>query len=145
MDYDKYANELLEYLVMNEQQGRIIQHNISEVAKGEVAVLMYLVNEKDGASAHEISQRFQINTSRVAAILNNLCRKGYVTRVSDELDKRKIHVYITDNGRDYCLKRHYAVLSHVTNLLEKLGEKDAKEYVRIMKKIIEIVKHIDKE
>lgn len=144
MTYEKYARELLECLVMNEQQGRIIQYNISEIAKGEIAVLMYLMDEKDGASAYEISQRFHINTSRVAAILNNLCRKGYVTRKTDDIDKRKIHVYITKQGRLFSTQRHHEVLSRVTIMLEKLGENDAKEYIRIMQRMLEIVKEIDK-
>ena len=94
MEFQNYANELIEYLIIGEQRGRLIQYNISEIAKGEIAVLMYLLKEKDGANAYEISRRFDINTSRVAAILNSLCRKEYVKRMSDADDKRKIHVYI---------------------------------------------------
>ena len=143
MEFQNYANELIEYLIIGEQRGRLIQYNISEIAKGEIAVLMYLLKEKDGANAYEISRRFDINTSRVAAILNSLCRKEYVKRMSDADDKRKIHVYTTPKGQSFCLQRYNDVLSHVTRMLSELGEKDAKEYVRIMKKITDIFKEMD--
>jgi len=132
MEFQNYANELIEYLIIGEQRGRLIQYNISEIAKGEIAVLMYLLKEKDGANAYEISRRFDINTSRVA-----------VKRMSDADDKRKIHVYITPKGQSFCLQRYNDVLSHVTRMLSELGEKDAKEYVRIMKKITDIFKEMD--
>ena len=40
MEFQNYANELIEYLIIGEQRGRLIQYNISEIAKGEIAVLM---------------------------------------------------------------------------------------------------------
>ena len=80
MDYQKYAKELLDYLIIGERIGYIIQGNISEIAKGELAVLIYLIDENNGSNARNISQRFDINTSRVAAILNNLSKKGFIER-----------------------------------------------------------------
>ncbi len=34
MEFQNYANELIEYLIIGEQRGRLIQYNISEIAKG---------------------------------------------------------------------------------------------------------------
>lgn len=135
MDYQKYAKELLDYLIIGERIGYIIQGNISEIAKGELAVLIYLIDENNGANARNISQRFDINTSRVAAILNTLSKKGYIERKSDASDKRKICVYITEKGRKYAEERRQCILEHVCHMLEELGEEDAKEHIRIMKKI----------
>ena len=135
MDYQKYVKELLDYLIIGERIGYIIQGNISEIAKGELAVLIYLIDENNGSNARNISQRFDINTSRVAAILNNLSKKGFIERRSDSNDKRKICVYITDKGRQYGEERRRYILEHVCRMLEKLGEKDAREHIRIMKKI----------
>lgn len=147
MDYQEWARELLNYLIIGERIGHIIQGNIAEIAKGELAVLIYLLDENDGASASEISQRFDINTSRVAAILNALSKKEYIERKSDPCDKRRIHVYITSKGRQYGEERRKDILEHVRRMLEQLGEEDAREHIRIMKKISNIsqnfIKHID--
>lgn len=143
MDYQECAKELLNYLIIGERIGHIIQGNITEIAKGELAVLVYLLDENDGASASEISQRFDVNTSRVAAILNALSKKKYIERKGDPIDKRKIHVYITPQGRQYGEERRKDILEHVCGMLEQLGEEDAREHIRIMKKISNIfLEHI---
>lgn len=134
MDYEKYADEILSYIVANVQKQQTIQNDIWEISKGELALLLYLLEENNGALPKEISLRFDINTSRVAAILNSLCKKGYVTRVTDPKDKRKIHVYITDNGSRFAVERKRKILNHVKDMLMKLGEKDSAEYLRIVKK-----------
>ena len=139
------AKELLNYLIIGERIGHIIQGNVAEIAKGELAVLIYLIDEKDGASAIEISQRFQINTSRVAAILKTLSKKVYIERKSDPKDKRKIQVYITDKGKQYGQQRREDILNHIDQMLEMLGEEDAKEHLRIMKRIAYIYQSSSKD
>lgn len=145
MDYQILANELLKYRVVDERLGKILQNSVTEIARGELAVLLYLIDEKNGACALDISQHFDINTSRVAAILNSLSKKQFIERQSDIIDKRKIHVYITELGKDYAMKHRNQITSHMAMMLERLGEDDAKEYLRIMKKVTQIMSEMEKE
>lgn len=138
MDYSKDAEELLEYLIINERVRYMIQGNIAEIAKGELAVLMYLINEKNGANAIEISQKFKINTSRVAAILNGLSKKEYIERKIDPKDKRKIQVFYTNKGFKFAKNKREDILKQVAKMLEMLGEEDAREYTRITKRIVDL-------
>ncbi|MFR7592164.1 MAG: MarR family winged helix-turn-helix transcriptional regulator [Longibaculum sp.] len=140
MDYQEYAKELIDYMGANEKTGKIVQYNISEIKRGEVAVLLFLIDEKNGASAGEISHKLDVNTSRVAAILNSLSRKGYIKRMGDDNDKRKIRVYITESGETFAKERRNEIIGHVSEMLKMLGEKDTQEYIRICKKISNFVK-----
>lgn len=139
MDYSKGAEELLKYLIESERNGYIIQGNISEIAKGEIAVINFLRVEGDGVTPARISQEFNINTSRVAAILNSLSKKGYIERKANPNDKRKTNVYITDQGREYGKCKRDDILEKLSRTLELLGDDDAKEYIRIMGKIKNII------
>lgn len=96
---------------------------------------MYLMNEEDGVCASVISRFFKINTSRVAAILNSLSKKGMVQRQADSNDKRKIHIYLTEEGQAYTKQKVEILLSYMSEVLRYLGENDAREYIRIMKKM----------
>lgn len=145
MDYKQLASELIEYLIMKEQRGRMIHKKLSEVAKGEIAVLIFLLQENKDVNAYEISQHFEVNTSRVAAILNSLCKKGYIIRNVDEQDKRKVKVIITEQGREFCMERYNETVLHLSELLEKLGADDTIEYIRMTKKIAMIVEDMKKE
>jgi Transcriptional regulators len=138
--YEEYVKELMKCMIKNE---KIINQNVTDIARGEMATLVYLIEEKDGAYASDISEQFQINTSRVAAILNSLSRKKYIQRVKDEKDQRKTHVYITESGRDYALNKKKEAHHQLMKILKELGEEDMKEYLRIMKRIVEISSHID--
>ena len=55
MDYRKYARELIGYMIENEQAFKFCHRDISEIARGECAVLIYLM-DGDGVNASEISK-----------------------------------------------------------------------------------------
>lgn len=141
MDYQKYARELIGYMIENEQSFKFCHGDISEIARGEGAVLIYLMGG-DGVCASEISQRFDINTSRVAAVLNTLSKKGFIKREEDPLDKRKIRVFITDKGKAFAYERKKEIESYFVTLLEHLGDEDTKEYLRLSGKINQIIKDL---
>lgn len=135
MEYQKQANELMNYIFVTERNRQSLLNVLSEISKGEMAVLMYLMNEEDGVCANVISRFFNINTSRVAAILNSLSKKGMIERQVDVRDKRKIHIYLTEEGKVYTKQKIEILISYMSEVLRYLGEDDAKEYVRIMKKM----------
>lgn len=135
MVYQKQARELMNYIILTERNRQSLLNVLSEVSKGEMAVLMYLMNEEDGVCASVISRFFKINTSRVAAILNSLSKKGMVQRQADSNDKRKIHIYLTEEGKVYTKQKVEILLSYMSDVLQYLGEDDAREYIRIMKKM----------
>ena len=137
MVYRDAANKLLDYIFITERNRQHILSMVSQISKGEVAVLIYLSDIKDGAYASELSTYLDINTSRVAAILNSLCKKGYIKRVYDTHDRRKVHVYLTDEGKTFTNQKRELITTHVVEILEYLGEDDANEYIRIMKKMSE--------
>ena len=136
MVYQKQARELMNYIILTERNRQSLLNVLSEVSKGEMAVLMYLMNEEDGVCASVISRFFKINTSRVAAILNSLSKKGMVQRQADSNDKRKIHIYLTEEGQAYTKQKVEILLSYMSEVLRYLGENDAREYIRIMKKCL---------
>ncbi len=138
IDYEKYAEELLNCRVAGERNSRMLQSNIAEAARGELPVLLYLVEGKNGACAGDISEQLGVNTSRVASILNSLCKKGYVVRTPDPADKRKIQVFVTEKGRLFATERREETVRRLSELLKLLGEKDALEYVRILKRVAEL-------
>ena len=75
MEYHKYAKELIGCMVENQQNFKFCHHDVSEIARGEGAVLIYLMDGHEGANASEISQQFDINSSRVAGSINALSKK----------------------------------------------------------------------
>ncbi|MCD7950643.1 MAG: transcriptional regulator [Erysipelotrichaceae bacterium] len=141
MNYQEMTKELLQYMADYDTPSRVLQQNMFECTRGELGVLIYLIEEKDGAHARDISQKLNVNTSRVAALLNTLSNKGYIVRCPDENDKRKIKVFITNDGRAYADARRDEVEKYMSHLLYELGEEDAMNFIRIIKRITHIMQN----
>ena len=108
---------------------------ISDMTQGESAVLSYLLVEHNGATAGELTDAFGVGTSRTAALLNTLEKKGYAIRRPDPCDRRRVLVYITEEGRRVAEVKYREAIAGVAESLSRLGEEDATELTRIMRKV----------
>jgi MarR family transcriptional regulator, organic hydroperoxide resistance regulator len=137
MDYKALANELVSNMTKSPKMP--FQKKVDDLSQGEKRILGYLTFFKDGgASSGELSEKLFLSTPRVASALNSLSKKGFIERNKDEDDKRIVIVTITESGRSFMMEEHEEALSMLEKTLEKLGEKDALEFVRILKRITEI-------
>ncbi|MFJ5760867.1 MarR family winged helix-turn-helix transcriptional regulator [Neobacillus sp. NPDC093182] len=136
MDYRALANELLSNMTKNPKMQ--FQKKVDDLSNGEKRILGHLVIWKKGVTSGEISEKLVMSTPRVASALNSLSKKGFIERHRDEHDKRIVIVTITEAGHSFVMEEYEEALSMLEKTLQKLGEKDAKEFVRILKRITEI-------
>lgn len=112
---------------------------IQELSQGEMAVLGYFVFEKDEATPTELSVRFSISTARIANTLNSLEKKGYIERIHDSVDRRKVIVHITQAGIDIFKTKENEAAEDFSKMLDYLGEKDSKEFLRLLKRVTDFM------
>lgn len=142
MDRESMAKEVLRYMKIVEKGPA---KEISAVSRGEMAMLDFLVTEQTVTTPTELSVRLALSTARVANTLNSLERKGYVERIHDVVDRRKVLVHATDTGKAFFLKEEKKALAHVKEIFEDLGEKDSMELVRLLKKVRLLMEHKNSE
>jgi DNA-binding MarR family transcriptional regulator len=111
---------------------------VDDLSLGERKILGYLTFGKNGVTSGVLSEHLHLSTPRVASALNSLSKKGYIERNKDNQDKRMVIVTITESGKDFVREEHEEALGTLEQILHKLGEQDAKEFVRIVKRIKEI-------
>lgn len=133
MDYRALAADLLSHIAF--QKTPTEEH--SQLSSGEQGILHYLHFVKNGAFAGEISHDVGISTGRTAIALKSLEKKGLVERGGAEKDRRRVIVRITKAGIEAAEGLRNHVLCATEEMLRMLGESDAREYVRIVKRIIE--------
>jgi DNA-binding MarR family transcriptional regulator len=102
--YRVYSIEL-----MKELQSR----GFNDLRASFLEILMYL-SENDGPSIKMIGKACGLKKQTMTSHLNELERRGYITRSHSEHDKREQLVYLTDYGEKFKLN-----LLQVTNDLEK--------------------------
>lgn len=133
MDYEKLALEFME--IMHQMRKQKTQKQISDSVHGEHFVLFYISQHEGNVVPSEISNEMEISSARVAAALNSLEGKGLITRQIDVEDRRRILVNLTDAGREQVKQHNQTVMNITTNMLKYLGEHDAGEFLRIMKRL----------
>jgi len=135
VDFEQMAQEYLETMYY---MRKINSHKeIHDSVHGENFVLLFISQRGGKVIPSDISNEMGISTARVAAALNSLEKKGLIIRRIDAEDRRRILIDLTDSGMEQ-VKNHYSmVLNMVKNMLHFLGEKDAKEFIRIMKRLAE--------
>lgn len=135
MDYASLALEFME--TMNRLRKRNGQKKLNDSMHGEAFVLHYISLHEGNVIPSEISNEMGISSARIAATLNSLESKGMITRMIDVSDRRRILVELTSSGREQVDKHFQEIMKFTTDMLCFLGENDAKEYVRIMRRLAE--------
>ena len=132
--------ELTEELVrlLDEYPREARDYRFSSTLRGEMAVMRLLHSgAKQKMTAGELSSRLGMTTSRVAAVLGSLEKKGLLERENDEVDRRRVLVSLTQAGDALCEKRRQHFMKKILMLLSMLGD-DAPEFVRLLGRVFEI-------
>lgn len=131
MDYKELAIELFHSIASSQSPPPFDEP--MKHSRGEMGILHYLHYIKDGATAGELSEAFSVSTGRIATALKGLEKKGMILRSTDPTDKRKVVVFITEQGKESVCKGYNHAISMTEKMLRKLDEQDAKEFVRLSK------------
>ena len=136
MDYDLLAQEL--FFAMVEAARQPFHRDPAEFARGELNILSCLCSGQGGATSGELGGRVGLGSGRMADALKSLEEKNLIDRSGDAADRRRVIVSITDDGRTLVRDKRTLVLGQLRRTLAGLGEQDAREFVRLMKRIVEL-------
>jgi len=92
----------LEVLRLHYYRTRVLFDEIG-MYPGQPPLLFALYN-KDGLSQSEIAAKLDIKPSTITVMLKRMEKANLVERRQDSLDQRVSRVYITEKGRESCLK-----------------------------------------
>ena len=111
---------------------------VSASMRGEMAVLRQLGESGNALTAGDLSRELRMTTSRIAAVLNSLQKKGMIERGEDAQDRRRVLVRLTAAGSAVCEDRKACVRRRLAAIFERLGMEDTREFMRIMGRVFDI-------
>jgi len=136
MDYKKTAQEIIETMMGFHHT---MPHRVLDGAsEGGRATVIYLIKHDGPVSPMTLAQALHFGPSRVTAVIDRLVETGYVERKTDPGDHRKILFQITDKGRELGHAHYEEAITRISKWLELLGEEDARESLRLLKRIVSI-------
>lgn len=105
-------------------------------AFGQDRILIYLYKENDHILVGDLTNELQMSTGRIANILKELERKGYILRIQQREDKRKYEVCLTKSGENYSRELYADMVANHIALMEQLGETDGEQLLKLSEKVL---------
>ncbi|WP_428379114.1 MarR family winged helix-turn-helix transcriptional regulator [Olsenella sp. Marseille-QA0557] len=129
MDYEAAAKQLIMYS-RGVAKGSI--GTAYGMSMGEDPVLEFLSRQENGMSPSDLAARLGYSRPRMTRILDSLETKGYVVRVQDPHDRRRVIATCTDAGIEHAHDRNTGGVSNLAKSLSKMDEEDVRELLRAL-------------
>lgn len=136
MVYEELAVRLLE--ITRPRGKRPPLDHMKEQERGGDILLRYLYDSGGSATPRGLAEAFEVSSARITILLGMLEREGFLLRACDPRDRRRIIITITPEGEDHILRKETEIRRNVAAILERLGEKDARQMVRLAARLVEI-------
>ena len=89
------------------------QLNKTSGLTGPQLLIMQEVAHTDGITASRIAQNVNLSPATVTNILDRIESRNLVTRVRSQMDKRRVSLYLTEQGKDFRGQIHAALLGKI--------------------------------
>ena len=142
--YVELSHELFEQLA---RMRRGMHPSARNSMRGEMAVIRALhladVAGEADPTPSQIAECSHLRPARVAHVLRALDDKGWSSRSHDTQDRRRVTVTLTEQGETERARRRAEFDRRGAEFLRELGEQDAREALRILKRCNEILSKQD--
>jgi DNA-binding MarR family transcriptional regulator len=123
-------------LVLQQARKQMSVEDVARVGDAQLFVL-HVLSHDGQMTAGDLASRCHVADPTMSKTLNHLEANGLITRQIDKNDRRRILVSLTPEGETIAKEHEQEVVKNVSQMLERLGEHDAKEYVRIVSRLAE--------
>lgn len=135
-DFHELGRQLFtEFGSMHQRISRFTDQALS----GEMAVMRALLLAGGSLTPSELADRAWVSSARIANILRALETKGWIEREHSKTDRRRVHVTVTDKGRQDLEIKRREFKDRAAAFLEQLGEEDINELVRLLRRTNQII------
>lgn len=136
---DELIEVLRQYYYMKTPLG------LENFMQGEMKVLSYIHYTAGGGEipTGDIVSALDMTGGRVAGILRSLEKKGFISRRTDENDRRRIMVSPTPAGSDYVENGRELLRSRLSAIINAMGSKSAENFIRSMEEFVDACRKAD--
>lgn len=136
---DELIEVLRQYYYMKTPLG------LENFMQGEMKVLSYIHYTAGGGeiATGDIVSALDMTGGRVAGILRSLEKKGFISRRTDENDRRRIMVSPTPAGSDYVENGREQLRSRLSAIINAMGNESAENFIRSMEEFVDACRKAD--
>jgi DNA-binding MarR family transcriptional regulator len=119
--------------------------SVAHKITGPQLACLLAVNEREPATASAVAREVHLSASTVVGILDRLEAKSLVRRERSATDRRVVHVWLTDAGRELIACAPSPLQDRLAEAMDKLPEDELAAMAESLERIVEImeIRHID--
>lgn len=104
------------------------------VRSSEMGMLIYLVKSEEPVTPLKIADFFKVSKPMVTSMIRSLSKKGYITKIPSNVDKRSFALKPTEKAIDLVGRTYQEYYKNLKKLLEGMGEPDYEKLVELIGK-----------
>ena len=121
---DRPINEYLAHLLV--QANRRVNRELSlEGITLEHWRALKIISDRDGVSMRELSEELMQNFPTLTKIIDKMVQEALVYRRPDEVDRRKVRLYMSDKGSAVLQQQNGRLNEHQTRIEDAYGSEEA--------------------
>ena len=110
---------------------------IMEFLQGETRVLLFmLMSKSEEIYPSDLSEALYVTRQRITSILSSLRKKGFIITELSQKDRRRMQVFLTDQGKEYIVAKEEIAEDLIDTLINRLGFDNVKQLSRILGMIV---------
>jgi len=106
-------------------------------------VALTIIGASDGMFPSELAQRMHLSPSTVVGILDRLERKKYINRLRSTEDRRRVHVALTERGRQVIAQAPSPLQDRLADALARLPRREQEEIATALEKVVALMEARD--
>ncbi|WP_427813337.1 MarR family winged helix-turn-helix transcriptional regulator [Enterococcus sp. 22-H-5-01] len=134
MTFAEEAERELMQMMLKNRHGAFSK--IEKSSKGASIVIKVLDRLGEPTNPKYLADTSNLSTARIAAVLNNLEKRGLVIRTMDPDDRRRINVSLTEAGKKVAKSEKQEMRAKIIQVFELMGEEDTKKYLELTAKFV---------
>ena len=127
-------DELLKQLISLSKKHIHLKEDGVTIYPGQPALFRTII-ENEGISQKELASLCYKKPATITTMLQKMEKQGLITRVQDEKDKRKIHLYITEKGRQFDANCEKTMNEFIQKSLEGITQEEVDTILNVLNKI----------
>lgn len=103
--------------------------------KGSHCKILHLIYDHNGKTQHEILKIANITKSTMSEIITEMEKEGYIYKVKDEKDKRRILIFLTPVGEKKAKYITECFNEYCTQFLSDFSEEEIEQFIYLLNKV----------
>lgn len=123
--FNKYGQQLKKQMCINDNE---LTRNLTVSQVGLLHILYY--HQK--MSMADVANELRITPASATSLADRLVKQGWLTRVADDHDRRKVYIEISREKMPVWEKCHFEVLNRVAEQMNVLSEEQKDQLIKIL-------------